>query len=915
MGWKYNLDSLPLYEEMYAQYQHSPHSVDRSWWEFFEQLDQTSFEHKIASAPAHLLSSRESVNDSNAKLSALVNAYRAYGHLAVEVNPIATVKPHELAILKPENYGFTAEELDVSLPTLGLLPSKQAPLRQIIEALKQTYCHRIGIEYMDLQSPELEAWLQKQIEPTQFKPSLSIDQKRLILHHLNRSELFELFLHTKYTGQKRFSLEGGETLIPMLESAIESSAALGAKEVVIGMAHRGRLNVLSNILQKSYSDIFSEFEEGYIPNSFEGSGDVKYHKGFSAQVKTSEGKTVAIILTPNPSHLEAVDSIVEGVTRAKQKLLGDPKQTKNEVIPILIHGDASVAGQGIVYETLQFSRLPGYATGGTLHLVINNHVGFTTHPREGRSTRYCTDIARAFGAPVFHVNAEDPESCVYVMNLAVALRHKFGCDVFIDINCYRKFGHNESDEPAFTQPLEYQIIRAKQPIREIYRDDLVHQGVVERAMAQALEEEFRQALARHLEQAKAQSKSQTHDPNHKIAKHKSNEEIFNPVATGVAIETLREIAKRACSIPQDFTPHPKIKQLLADRLLMVEPNSSKAIDWGMAEILAYGSLLWEGRDIRLSGQDSGRGTFSHRHALLTDQKSGHTYCPLKHLKEDQGDCDILNSPLSEYAVLGFEYGYSLAHPKALVLWEAQFGDFANGAQVIIDQFIAAAEQKWGQKNSVTLLLPHGYEGQGPEHSSARIERFLTLASHDNMLITNPTTPAQLFHLLRRQQHAPFRKPLIIFTPKGLLRLPNCVSQLEELAEGAFQEVLDDPSPPNSVEKLLFCSGRVYYDLFAERSKRPESKIAVIRLEQLYPLNETKIKEIIARYPNVGHYLWVQEEHKNMGAWNYLFPHLQSLLPRGKLLHYIGREASATPAVGSYALHKLEHAAIIQALFN
>lgn len=763
---------------------------------------------------------------------------------------------------------------------------------------------------MGVQNPQLEQWLQQYIEPTRFKIKLPIGQKKMILQYLNKSELFEVFLHTKYTGQKRFSLEGGETLIPILAAIINTGADIGMEEYVLGMTHRGRLNVLSNILNKSYADIFSEFEEGYIPITFEGTGDVKYHKGFTSTIRTLRGGEAKIDLTPNPSHLEAVNPVVEGQVKAKQVKFDDDIM-KERIVPILIHGDAAVSGQGIVYETMQLYRLKGYSTGGTIHIVINNQIGFTTLPRDGRSTKYCSDIAKTFQAPVFHVNAEDPEGCVHATNLAVQLRQKFHCDVIIDLNCYRKYGHNEADEPAFTQPLEYQIIRSKKLIREIYRDDLIRQGVLERQMAEDLEEEFKKSLQLALSEIKILKNPK---PKKKAVKTKKKEgDLFKPIETGVSKETLVKLAERFCHIPEGLTVHRKLERLIKDRLAMAKED--KPIDWGMGEIFTYASLLWEGIHVRLTGQDCCRGTFSHRHVLWMDQVAERAYFPLKHLERDQARFDAINSPLSEYGCLGFEYGYSMGYPEALVIWEAQFGDFANGAQVMIDQFISSAEQKWGLKNSVVLLLPHGYEGQGPEHSSARVERFLQLCGDDNMQVVYPTSPAQLFHLLRRHVLKPMMKPLIVLTPKGLLRHPKCVNSLIDFTKGSFQEIQDDPVPPKKAKRLVFCSGRIYYDLIAERERVKNGNLAIVRIEQLYPLNRERLKALIKKYKGYKTCYWVQEEPRNMGAWNFIKPYLSDLLPDKEAPIYVGREDSASPAAGTLALHKKKHREIMRTLFG
>lgn len=918
-----NFANIGILEDLYEKYKTNPASIDPKWHKVFQEIDAYSDKKpQTISEKKETLTLTPSVKESisNAEERALrvynlIYAYRTYGHLMAKVNPIATHPIAEPYQLQLKTLGFSSDELDDLFPTFGLLESDLAPLREIIETLKQIYCNKIGIEYMEVHTPEMESWLQKQIEPTRFKNQLTIEEKQMILNHLNRSELFESFLQTKYVGQKRFSLEGGETLIPMLQEIVEIGAKSGVEDIVIGMAHRGRLNVLSNILNKSYVDIFTEFQENYIPDSFEGGGDVKYHKGYSSEVQTRHGRKINISLTPNPSHLEAVDPVVTGQARAKQVLRND-LEFQDKVFPVLIHGDAALAGQGVVYETMQFLRLPGYSTGGTIHLVINNQIGFTTLPDESRSTQYCTDIAHTFGSPVFHVNAEDPEGCVYATQLAIQLRQKFHCDVFIDLNCYRKYGHNETDEPAFTQPLEYQLIRKKRPIREIYRDTLIQEGELEKYIAESLEVEFKKTLQQALKDIKIFPESSTEEQK-SLPEFKPDKMMFIPVQTGVSKDILRQLTEKICTFPVGFNIHPKLENLLKERLSMLdEGESAKPIDWGMGELLAYATIINEGIDVRLSGQDVCRGTFSHRHAVWTDQQVEiKKYSPLSQIKKGQGRFDIYNSPLSEYAVLGFEFGYSIACRKSLVLWEAQFGDFCNGAQIIIDQFIATSEQKWGKKSNLTLLLPHGYEGQGPEHSSARMERFLSLAGNENMLIVDPTTPAQLFHLLRRQVVGELTKPLIVFTPKGLLRHPDCVSRPDDLAQGSFQEILDDPKPGKNVRRIVFCTGRIYYDLKSAREKEKIDDMAIIRIEQLYPLNEEKVKNLLKKYDGFKECYWVQEEPSNMGAWEFIRSILSKLLPENIPLKYVGRSRSASPATGSHAWHKKEHAAILHALFK
>ncbi|MBS0621843.1 MAG: 2-oxoglutarate dehydrogenase E1 component [Verrucomicrobia bacterium] len=895
--------NLHLLEELYDRWKKDRDSVDSSWAHFFEGMEfgLSEVQGSIAQAPGDL------------RVHSLIYAYRTYGHLLAKFNPIDVHPIDEVPQLRLETLGFREGELATPFPTCGFLEVPEAPLSEIINALREIYCGRIGVEYMGLQRPALESWLQEKVEPSRFAPPFSIEQKKEILHDLNRAELFELFLHTKYVGQKRFSLEGSETLIPILQALIRGGAEEEIEEFVIAMAHRGRLNVLCNILNKAYANIFHEFEDSLIQESFEGSGDVKYHKGYAADVETPNGRKVRLNLAANPSHLEAVDPVVEGLCRAKQVRKGDA-ETMKRIAPILIHGDAALAGQGVVYETMQMSRLPGYGVGGTIHVVINNQIGFTTLPQDSRSTRYCTEIARAFSAPVFHVNAEDPEGCVWAALLAIQLRQKFGCDVFIDLNCYRKYGHNESDEPAFTQPLEYQLIRKKNSPREIYRDVLIQRGVIEQKIAEELEAQFKAELQKELEDVqnlKTQPFKEHFDPEWEGAMRANWEaDLFADVDTKVSVERLRALTKKFTAIPEGFALHRKVEKVTKDRLAIVMGELDVAhIDWGLGEHLAFATLLEEGHHVRLSGQDSRRGTFSHRHAMWRDQISDRKYFPLNHLGARQGRFDVFNSPLSEYGVLGFEFGYSLDYYDALVIWEAQYGDFCNGAQIAIDQFISASEQKWHRLSGLTLLLPHGYEGQGPEHSSARMERFLQLAAEGNLRICNVSTPAQLFHLLRRQVLLPSRKPLILFSPKQLLRHPHCVSSLRDFSEGAFQEMLDDLTPPAVTRKLVFCTGRLYYDLIEERQKRNNQEVAIVRIEQLYPFNDKKLQELLKKYSGYEQLLWVQEEPQNMGAWEFIRPLL------GNDAHYVGRARSASPATGSPKKHKAQLEALMDGVFG
>jgi 2-oxoglutarate dehydrogenase E1 component len=759
---------------------------------------------------------------------------------------------------------------------------------------------------MHITSTEERRWLQERIESSRFRPNLSAAEKKYILLKLHQAETFETFLQKAYQGEKRFSLEGGETIIPILACSLDEASQQGIAEGVLGMAHRGRLNVLANIMNKAYDDIFAEFEGNYT-HTYMGGGDVKYHKGYSGDFETLSGRKVYMTLAANPSHLEAVDPVVLGRARAKQTARNDIR--RKEVLPIMIHGDAAFAGQGMISEILNMSKLPGYAVGGTLHLIVNNQIGFTTGPKSARSSEYCTDVARMVQAPIIHVNGEDPERCIMAARLAIEYRQAFGKDVVVDMWCYRKYGHNESDEPAFTQPRMYSIIRQKRPIRQIYAEQLVQAGVIEMKDA----DRMREAIEVILNDAHARGRIEPADPNPPGFRQKwegiTKEFSFDPVKTAVPEDVLRDLATKLEQVPEGFTIHPRLKNILAKRWKAV--RDGKGIDWGTGEHLAFASLVDSGIPVRLTGQDSRRGTFSHRHAVLVDQVTEADYVPLNNLSENQARFYVYDSPLSEVSVLGFEYGYSIAEPNMLVMWEAQFGDFANGAQVIIDQFLASAETKWDRSSGLVLLLPHGYEGQGPEHSSARLERFLQLCAQNNMQVVNLTTPAQAFHVFRRQVIRRFRKPLIVMTPKSLLRHPEAVSSLTEFSEGRFEEILDDPyiTDRDKVRRILLCSGKVFYDLVARRREIEDDSTAIIRIEQIYPLHTQRLQEVLASYPNANDVAWTQEEPKNMGAWSHLNEALQESL--GLHVAYYGRPASATPAVGSIKLHEKEQRALVE----
>lgn len=864
-----SIPNLCFIDGLYQKYREDPTQVDPSWSSFFQGM--------------HLGLNTQAITelDQKKRIEDLIDAYRKYGYLLARFNPI-TPPPESIYELDLKTLGFTSSELDVVFPTCNLLQEQQAPLRNILDLLKKIYCSKMGMEYMGLRNPELEKWVQHKMEPS-LSP-LDKQQKTLILKDLIKAELFESFLHTKYTAQKRFSLEGAETLIPMLSFLIEQAALSDVEEVVLGMTHRGRLNVLANIVHKDYASIFREFDENYINEIFEGSGDVKYHQGAQGTFTTSLGKNISITLAANPSHLESVDPVVEGMTYAKSAI------SKKDVLPLLIHGDASFSGQGVVYETIQLCKLNGYQTSGTIHLIVNNQIGFTTNPEEGRSTLYCSDLAKTFNCPVFHVNAEDPEGCIWASILAAEIRTKFGCDVFIDLNCYRKYGHNESDEPLFSQPLLYAKIKEKKSILALFSQSLLQENVIEQNVIKNLEETFKKQLQESLQKI----------PSPVALKKIPSSIALSEIDTKVSLKVLQEVGKSLYTYPNDLNLNPKIKRLLQEREDMLKSDPKLAtLDWAMAEQLSYASLLSQKISLRFSGQDVCRGTFSHRHAMLVDQFSEKRYFPLNQIAE--AECAFFNSPLSEYAVLGFEFGFSVAALRSLVIWEAQFGDFVNGAQIILDQYLAPSEQKWGIISNLVLMLPHGYEGQGPEHSSARVERFLQLAAEDNLRIANCSTPAQLFHLLRAQALAAVKKPLILFTPKALLRNSACKSSLNDLSEGRFHEVLEDSMEEQDAKLLLFCSGKIYYDLVAERKKQ-NKLCTIIRLEQLYPFPKDLMQKILAKHPNAS-YRFVQEEPSNMGAWESLRFALEELLGTKSPIEYIGRERSASPAAGSYAVHK------------
>ncbi|SOD73265.1 2-oxoglutarate dehydrogenase E1 component [Jatrophihabitans sp. GAS493] len=842
--------------------------------------------------------SHEGQIDKSARVIELINAYRANGHLMADTDPLEfTVRTHpDLDITR---HGLTLWDLDREFPVGGFAGEKLMKLRDVLGVLRDAYCRRVGVEYMHIIDPEQRRWLQSRIEVASPPPNR--EEQLHILGRLNVAEALETFLQTKYVGQKRFSLEGAETVIALCDAILSQAAEQGLEEVVIGMPHRGRLNVLANIVGKPYAKIFNEFEGNIDPGTAQGSGDVKYHLGAEGVFETANGKTIDVSLTANPSHLEAVDSVLEGIVRAKQDVLNKGEDGFT-VLPLMMHGDAAFAGQGVVAETLNLSQLRGYRTGGTVHVVVNNQVGFTTSPTSSRSSLYCTDVARMISAPIFHVNGDDPEACVRVAKLAVEFRREFKKDVVIDMVCYRRRGHNEADNPSFTQPLMYDIIDAKRSVRKIYTEALVGRGDITLSDAEAALKDFQSQLEKvFLETRNATGKS-TPEPEL---------DHLNPtqsVTTATSMETIKRIADAYANPPEGFTIHPRLKPQIDRRVAMA---SNGAVDWATAELFAFGALVLEGRAVRLAGQDSRRGTFTQRHAVLIDRSDGEEYTPLRYLAEDQAPFWVYDSLLSEFAAMGFEYGYSVVRDDALVCWEAQFGDFADGAQTIIDEFIASGEAKWGQRSAVSLLLPHGYEGQGPDHSSGRPERFLQLSAENNMTVAICSTPANYFHLLRRQGLSPVRRPLVAFTPKSLLRLKAAVSQLDDFTNGSFQPVIGDSTvDPAAVRRVVLCSGKVYYDLVAAREARQD--VAIVRVEQLYPLPADEIRAELARYGDVE-LIWAQEEPANQGAWPFIALNLPEHLD-GRRLGRASRKASASPAVGSSRVHEAQqHDVVASAL--
>ena len=886
-----------MIEEMYQNYLQDPKSISEEWSSFFQGFDFAKEVYSEEDIPQIFQKEFKVIN--------LIDAYRKSGHLFTQTNPVRERRQYS-PTLDYKNFGLEDSDLEVEFQAGEQVGIGASKLSDIIKHLDQVYCQSIGVEYMYVRDPKEIDWIKNRLHKNSNTPKFEAKQKKHILHKLNQAVAFENFLHKKFVGQKRFSLEGAESLIPALDALVEYSSDLGVEEFVMGMSHRGRLNVLANIFNKTYKEIFSEFE-GELYEDDNISGDVKYHLGFTSMQKCSNGNNIKLNLTPNPSHLEAVDPVVEGITRAKldSKYGGDVKK----ILPILLHGDAALAGQGVVYEVIQMAQLDGYQTGGTIHIAVNNQVGFTTNYLDARSSTYCTDVAKVTLSPVLHVNGDDVEAVVHALQLAVEYRQKYQKDVFIDLLCYRKYGHNEGDEPRFTQPKLYEAISKHKNPREIYKEKLMNEGVVETGIAKELEKDFQDLLQDRFDEAKEIKKAKiTRFLKEEWSEVKRNfiPEFKGSNATNIGQDKLKELAKYLYDVPQADKLFKKTRKLLSDRKKMVEVSDK--LDWAMGELLAYASLLDEGHDIRLSGQDVERGTFSHRHAILKVEQSEEEVCPLNSISTT-ANFEAYNSLLSEYGVLGFDYGYSITLPNTLTIWEAQFGDFSNGAQIMLDQFISCAEDKWKVMSGLVMLLPHGYEGQGAEHSSARLERYLQMCAKYNMQIVNCTAPANFYHVLRRQLKREYRKPLVVFTPKSLLRHPKCVSSISDLADGKFEGIIDDTIAPKSVDRLVLCSGKIYYELLDRREKEAVEDVALVRVEQLFPLDKQSIIELVEKY-NAKELVWAQEEPENMGAWTFILSELRTLG-----IDVIAREASAATATGSSKTSAAEQNELINKVFK
>ena len=886
-------------DAQYKRWKAAPDELSQDWRFFFEGFELAASD-KTAAEKAFDNDRLEG----QAAVQALIYRYRDLGHLLACLDPLAAC-PIDHPLLNLAAFNLTPADLDFEFVAPRFSKSGRAPLQNIVQALKKTYAHSIGVEFMHLQDPDERNWLIDRMETGLNQPNFETPVKRRILDNLFQAALFEQFINKKYLAVTRFSLEGGDAIIPALNGLVEHVTHKGCREIILGMAHRGRLNVQAHILKRPYEEIFSEFESCYDPDDLTGAGDVKYHNGYLTDIEITQSSSLRIFLMNNPSHLESVDPVVEGFVRARQDILSD--QSRIRVMPLLIHGDAAFAGQGIVAETLNMSQLEGYRTGGTIHLVINNQIGYTTLPEDARSTRYSTDIAKMLMVPIFHVHGEDPEALVHVFQLAADYRWEFGKDVVIDVVCYRRYGHNEGDEPYFTQPLMYEQIRQRPSLHRIYAEKLLEEQIIQKEDIDTLEKSINTRL-----NAAYDAVHGSECPFPFAVFYESWQEIeanysHVPIDTAVKEKTLIFLARKLNKVPESFALNPKLEGLLQKRLQAVERGYG--IDWANAEALAFASVLTEGAPIRLSGQDSGRGTFSQRHSVLLDTRSGKRYIPLNELDQNQAPFRVYDSFLSEAGVLGFEYGYSIAQPHGLVLWEAQFGDFANNAQSIIDLFIVSGESKWQRLSGLVLLLPHGFEGLGPEHSSARLERFLQLSAGDNIQICNPSTPGQYFHLLRRQAKSKFRKPLVILTPKSLLRHPAAISTLDEFADNSFQAVLDDSNRVKNPKTILFCSGKIYYELSARRRDLENTNVVIVRLEQFYPFPEDQLKRVVKKYSRSKNWCWVQEEPENMGGWQFIKPRFESLTKQ--TLTYVGREPAASPATGFPAIFKQEQNRIIE----
>ncbi|GAB4354895.1 MAG: 2-oxoglutarate dehydrogenase E1 component [Gammaproteobacteria bacterium] len=910
-------------EDLYERYLQDPASVSKEWRAYFQGLQEGSGARDVPHGPVRLafenLDTRrrgparaplgagfdEAAAEKQTAVLQLINAYRFRGHQHARIDPIQLRDLPEVPELDPAYHHLYDVDMDTEFNTGSLYAADRLPLRKIIEIVRNTYCGSLAAEYMYITDTRQKRWIQQRVESAQGEFRHSAETRVRVLERLTAAEGLERYLHSKYVGQKRFSLEGGESLIPMLDELIQRAGSHGVKEIAIGMAHRGRLNVLINILGKNPRGLFEEFEGKYDQQLT--AGDVKYHQGFSSDVETPGGN-VHLALAFNPSHLEIVSPVVEGSVRARQQRRRD--MTGKQVLPIAIHGDAAFAGQGVVQETLNLSTTRGFTTGGTVHIIVNNQIGFTTsHPLDARSTLYCTDVAKMVEAPIFHVNGDDPDAVLFATQMAMDYRTEFGRDVVIDLVCYRRHGHNEADEPSATQPVMYSKIKAHPTTRQIYAKCLEDENVIEAGHGDVMVEEYRKSL----DEGKIVARNILQNVQHEYLvdwRPYLNARWEDPADTTVSLETLKELGQKLSSLPEGVEPHPRVARILRDREKMAA--GALPMDWGFAENMAYATLLNEGFPIRFSGQDAGRGTFFHRHAVIHSQQDGSTYVPLQHIREDQPHFVIIDSVLSEEAVLAYEYGYATAEPRSLVIWEAQFGDFANGAQVVIDQFISSGEVKWGRLCGLVMLLPHGLEGQGPEHSSARLERFLQLCGDYNMQVCIPTTPAQIFHLLRRQMIRNYRRPLVVMSPKSLLRHKLAVSSLEDLTDGEFQLVIPevDELDPKKVKQVILCAGKVYYDLLEERRAREIDHIAILRIEQLYPFPRETLTAALRKYSNAVNIVWCQEEPQNQGAWYQIRHHLQACKAPEQHLFYAGREVSASPAVGSFQLHVEQQKALV-----